>query len=174
MIKEDHYRILGVSQTATEREIKRAYRKLSMRYHPDMPNGNNETYMRIREAYEVLVKNKPTCVQTTRDLTPFVYVDAAYINKIGNCVIHIVVHNIAHVTAYSAYSFRMDSRWNIGGGKRNGTIEIPKEMIMDCNYTIDLVFMPYEGRAIIENIKLKDPRSWLEKISYKIKKFLEI
>ena len=52
-----YYELLGVSRDATEAEIKRAYRKLAMQYHPDRNNGDKgaeEKFKQITEAYEVL------------------------------------------------------------------------------------------------------------------------
>ena len=50
----DYYTILGVKAEATQLEIKKAYRQLSMRYHPDRPNGDKEKFQKISEAYEIL------------------------------------------------------------------------------------------------------------------------
>jgi molecular chaperone DnaJ len=53
---KDYYEILGISKTATEPEIKRAYRKLALQYHPDRNKGKDaETkFKEVTKAYEVL------------------------------------------------------------------------------------------------------------------------
>ncbi len=57
MSKRDYYEVLGVSQGASEKEIKKAYKKLAMKYHPDRTAGDKakeETFKEVKEAYEVL------------------------------------------------------------------------------------------------------------------------
>src|SRR5262244_479476 len=54
---KDYYEILGVPRTATDNDIKRAYRKLARRYHPDVNPGDKsaeEKFKELNEAYEVL------------------------------------------------------------------------------------------------------------------------
>jgi curved DNA-binding protein len=54
---KDYYKILGVERTAGADEIKKAYRKLAMKYHPDRNQGNKQSedkFKEINEAYEVL------------------------------------------------------------------------------------------------------------------------
>jgi curved DNA-binding protein len=54
---KDYYEVLGVSKTATADDIKKAYRKLARKYHPDVNPGDKSTeerFKEINEAYEVL------------------------------------------------------------------------------------------------------------------------
>lgn len=50
----DYYSTLGVQKTATQEEIKKAYRKLAMKHHPDRNGGSSDTLSEINNAYEVL------------------------------------------------------------------------------------------------------------------------
>ncbi|HYI26041.1 MAG TPA: molecular chaperone DnaJ [Thermomicrobiales bacterium] len=54
--KRDYYDVLGISRTATEQDIKRAYRTMARKYHPDVNNepGAEDTFKEINEAHEVL------------------------------------------------------------------------------------------------------------------------
>lgn len=53
----DYYKILGLDKNASQHEIKKAYRKLSMKFHPDMNNGDEffeNMFKQLQQAYEVL------------------------------------------------------------------------------------------------------------------------
>src|SRR5436309_7429051 len=51
---KDYYTVLGVPKNASETEIKRVYRELARKYHPDLNPGNEARFKEIHEAYAVL------------------------------------------------------------------------------------------------------------------------
>jgi DnaJ family protein B protein 4 len=54
----DYYKILEIEKNASEGEIKKAYRRLSLIYHPDKQTGDSEKFKKINEAYQVLSSNE--------------------------------------------------------------------------------------------------------------------
>ena len=51
----DYYKILELTrENATPDNIKKQYKKLALKYHPDRPNGNGEKFKQVSEAYEIL------------------------------------------------------------------------------------------------------------------------
>ncbi len=61
MVTKDYYNILGVDKKASQEDIKKAYRKLALKYHPDKTNGDaklEDKFKEISEAYEVLGDEK--------------------------------------------------------------------------------------------------------------------
>jgi molecular chaperone DnaJ len=52
--EKDYYKVLGVSDTATDKEIRRAYRKLAKEHHPDANPGSEDRFKEISAAYDVL------------------------------------------------------------------------------------------------------------------------
>lgn len=53
-MSRDYYDILGVSRSASDQEIKKAFRKMAHEYHPDKSKGNEEKFKEVNEAYQVL------------------------------------------------------------------------------------------------------------------------
>ena len=61
MAKRDYYDVLGVTKSASKDEIKKAYRKLALKYHPDKTKGDKtseEKFKEASEAYHVLSDEK--------------------------------------------------------------------------------------------------------------------
>lgn len=57
MVKDDYYKILGVNRNATEEDIKKSYRQMALKYHPDRnpgDKGSEQKFKEAAEAYEVL------------------------------------------------------------------------------------------------------------------------
>src|SRR6476659_7969181 len=59
MAKRDYYEVLGIAKNASDEEIKKAYRKLAMKHHPDRNQGSaskasEENFKEAKEAYEML------------------------------------------------------------------------------------------------------------------------
>jgi len=73
-MSDNFYNILGVNENSTEKEIKTAYRKLQMKYHPDKNPGNQEAHdmtQKINEAYETLGDEHKRQEYDTQRKNPF-------------------------------------------------------------------------------------------------------
>lgn len=57
-MSKDYYNTLGVKKDASKDEIKKAFHKLAMKYHPDKNNGDDKKFKEVNEAYQVLSDDK--------------------------------------------------------------------------------------------------------------------
>jgi molecular chaperone DnaJ len=149
----DFYSVLGVSKTASDDEIKKAYRKLAMQYHPDRNNGSREAeekFKEITEAYDVLRDaNKRAAYDR--------YGEAGLRGGAGGGGFHHVDLSEAlsiFVRDFGAFSGLGDLFGASGGGRRQGNSRSGS----DVKFTVELTLQEVAtGVQKTFNAKLLDP-----------------
>ena len=71
MAKRDYYDVLGIAKSASKDEIKKAYRKLALKFHPDKTKGDKtseEKFKEASEAYHVLSDEKENQITINSDM----------------------------------------------------------------------------------------------------------
>lgn len=154
--------ILGVSPKASKEEIRKAYHKLSMIYHPDRPDGNNEQFIKIKEAYDDLMDFNPSKThdifyETNSESVDCVlnwysgdHLDQSFM--LDNIImIRLIANNIVYHTWHPKRSLVV-------------TLEIPISTLRKCKFTYTLQFMGKSGTMYAINYSFKDPRNFVQKL----------
>jgi molecular chaperone DnaJ len=79
--KRDYYEVLGVEREASEEDIKRAYRKLAVKFHPDKNPGDHaaeDQFKELGEAYEALIDPQKRAAYDRYGHAAFQHPNAAY------------------------------------------------------------------------------------------------
>ncbi|MEK9157738.1 MAG: DnaJ domain-containing protein [Patescibacteria group bacterium] len=110
MANKDYYAIIGVPRTASQDEIKKAYRKLAHEHHPDKKTGDEAKFKEVNEAYQVLSDPHK---RSNYDNLGYAYNDGNFSGSQGG------------------YNFNQEDLFNMFGGGRRGNSEDIFEMFSE-------------------------------------------
>jgi len=112
----NNYEILGLKKGASQEDIKKQFRSLSKKYHPDMPTGDAKKFMEIREAYESLLKGDDG---ETPKYNPFSY-QSGYQPDFGD-LFDEILRELRRQQAQQAYYYQQE-RFKVPGYTLKGVI----------------------------------------------------
>ncbi|MDC7124066.1 MAG: molecular chaperone DnaJ [Spirochaetales bacterium] len=137
MAKRDYYEVLGVDKTSSKDEIKKAYRKLAIKYHPDKNAGNaeaEEKFKEATEAYEVLSDERK---KQAYDQFGFAGVDGMNSPGGGHDYSN-VFHDFEDIFGDMGGIF--DSFFGGGGGRKRGGSSSGSSRGADLRYNLEISF----------------------------------
>jgi len=166
------HEILGIPQTAKKEDIKRAYRRLSMIYHPDKPTGNADKFLKIKTAYEALMVPDTTRIhqQYEHRTKPFVRVTRTYFKDNGNLEIFLDFSNLLHAVTF-AMEATYTQEWQLYGLK-GGIFEVDKRLLEQSGYAFLIAFTTISGSTLTNTFVFDDPRPWYKILTHKMFKWL--
>lgn len=152
-----NYEILGVSPNANKAEIKKAYRKMSLIYHPDV-GGDEKQFLKIKAAYEALTEYNPNTSHNIHvDERPdYVNCIHTYYNKAGSIEHHMLFGDM--LLARVVYNKDIMHIWSLMG-VHSAVLIIPKRNLLKLNYFYTIQFVTMRGTTVNYNFKFDDPRS---------------
>ena len=155
-----NHQILGVSIDASKQDIKKAYRTMAKKYHPDKNGGDGTQFKKIQEAYEALTKPKPVMVQTSVPIG--VRLIKGIINKDGSATFHFSFQNIFGVVyTYGAY--------RVPSAIATGSITVSKKQLKKLNYLVEFGFITIESTSFKKTYRISRPTSKFSKFVNKLK-----
>lgn len=109
---KDYYKILEVSSSASEEEIKKSYRNLCKKYHPDLSKESSDIFLEIQEAYETLSdpEKRKAYDKFGEDKIDFIKEDLE--NKIFNNLLSLASPNSQKSKVFSLVKSQLDSEDN--------------------------------------------------------------
>jgi DnaJ-class molecular chaperone len=155
------HKILGIKVSATKKEIKSAYRKLSLKFHPDNPEINSsEKFLKIKEAYDYINSDKP------KNFIDLFQGDDSYVYAIGSSllknkyILKLELHNIEKIKD------QQGGFWSVRAYQRkNVNLTFTRKYLRDRNYVVKLHFYNWENINVIS-------RSYRVKKKHIIKDYL--
>lgn len=164
----NYHDILGVSPTATKADVKKAYHKLCMIYHP-CQGGNANEFLKIKEAYDALNTfnpNKTHNIHYERRPSGMVQPLSSYHNSVTGSITH-------HVLIMRVIKIETDVFNGIQHSKNalysfDAEFIISKKFLIACNYSYNIYFHMMDGSIVTLSHSFKDPRSKFRKTWDKI------
>lgn len=165
-----YHHILGIPHTASKEEVKKAYRKLALKYHPDITSNDpikNLEFLTIKEAYENIINSNVDPTVETYTGSAMVFDDIYYPN--GDVRLYIRCQNIVYAETLGIL-FK-DYNWTLLG-YTECSICIKKEDLKRVNYSFDIRFHTLSGNNIVGRVHLQKPLTKWEKFVKSFKLFI--
>lgn len=177
----NNYDILGIPKGANKDTIKKAYRKLALKHHPDRKNGNSDRFLQLQKAYEELLQGKtgelekePETYSQWRQRAPWEnfrrdffsegsirIVDGKLVK--GTFELVVEIKQGATVRGLDELKHMSWSLYEIG--TQLYRFKIKKEDLRKCDYLVKLRFEFFDGNFIDKEIKVKKPKpTFTEKV----------